>query len=187
MADGDGEAARSEGDGYEFSVGARTLLARRAGEAVSPATSTPAAPAAPSATTPAAMTPGRGVPGRGSLFPTQAATLQGAALQTTQAPSIETLENLLQAQLRLLHDRLDQMERRFDGAIIGAAQRWTVNPLFGAMLDQGMRPGTVTSKRSIGLIRLGSSGAWSISQGWIKYTPKVSSARWALIRELIKG
>lgn len=126
---GDGEPGREEGDGYEFSIGARTLLSRRGGDA-----GTPSGP----------RVPARSVPGRGSLFPTQAENIQGTALQVQQPSSIEALENLLQAQLKLLHDRLDQMERRFDGAIIGAAQQWTVHPLFGALLAQGMRPATVT-------------------------------------------
>lgn len=128
---GDGGEAAGEGDGYAFSVGARTLLARR-GEQT---TAKPGGALLPS---------GHPAPGRGHLFPTQAQTIEGNALQPGGSPSLEGIESLLQAQLKLLHERLDLIERRFEGAIIGAAQRWTVNPLFGALLDEGMRPATVT-------------------------------------------
>jgi flagellar biosynthesis GTPase FlhF len=76
--------------------------------------------------------------GRGRLFPTS-----GEA--DTAASGTPPREDMLEAQLKLLNDRLDGMERRFGGAIIGSGQRWTAHPLFGALLDQGMRPGSVTT------------------------------------------
>lgn len=76
--------------------------------------------------------------GRGRLFPTS-----GEA--ETAASGATSREDMLEAQLKLLNDRLDGMERRFGGAIIGSGQRWTAHPLFSALLDQGMRPGTVTT------------------------------------------
>ncbi len=76
--------------------------------------------------------------GRGRLFPTSGdAEARGSGSSSR--------EEALEAQLKLLNDRLDGMERRFGGAIIGSGQRWTAHPLFGALLDQGMRPGTVTT------------------------------------------
>ena len=55
------------------------------------------------------------------------------------------LEELLEAQLQLLHNRLDAMERRLGGAVVGASQRWVAHPLFAALLGQGLRPATVVS------------------------------------------
>ena len=89
-----------------------------------------------------------GAPGRGNLFPNRGDSLpQAMSVDRSgglQVNGMEAIENLLQAQLRLLHDRLDKIERRFERAIIGAAQEWTVNPLFGSMLSQGFRPATIT-------------------------------------------
>lgn len=82
-------------------------------------------------------------PGRGHLFPNK-----GGQVRTNDAglshSSVDAVEQLLKAQLGLLHDRLDKLERQFGGAIIGAGQTWTVNPLFGMLLNLGFRPGTAT-------------------------------------------
>lgn len=55
------------------------------------------------------------------------------------------LEDILAAQLKLLHHRLDAMEHRLAGAVVGASQRWVAHPLFAALLGQGLRPATVGS------------------------------------------
>ncbi|MDZ4698257.1 MAG: flagellar biosynthesis protein FlhF [Rhodothermales bacterium] len=56
----------------------------------------------------------------------------------------ERLEELLEAQLRVLHERLDMLDRRFESSIIGAGQRWMANVYYAKLLRQGMRPSTVT-------------------------------------------
>lgn len=80
---------------------------------------------------------------RGQLFPTGKDLVRESNLPVSAAP-VADLERVLEAQLALLHDRLDRLERRFSGAIIGAAQAWTTHPLFGSMLRHGFRPSTVT-------------------------------------------
>lgn len=81
--------------------------------------------------------------GRGQIFPTGPDAVQGRSSKRSGS-SFDAVEQLLKAQLSLLHNRLDNLERQFGGAIIGAAQRWTTNPLFSDLLDQGFQPGTVT-------------------------------------------
>jgi flagellar biosynthesis protein FlhF len=110
--------------GYDFSPEARALVAHRAaGDGAAP----PQRRGAP------------GTPGRGSIFANDPGS--------TSLPAVrhqgEQLENLLRAQLQLLHDRLDQIERRFESAVIGAAQRWTASELYAALLQQGMHPPTL--------------------------------------------
>ncbi len=84
-----------------------------------------------------------GPAGRGRLFPNPGD--QDRRIGSEGLPSsFDAVEQLLKAQLGLLHNRLDKLERQFGGAIIGAAQTWTTNPLFGALLNLGFRPGTVT-------------------------------------------
>ena len=56
----------------------------------------------------------------------------------------DQFQDLLEAQLKLIHDRLDILDRRFEDAIIGASIQWTSHPLFARLLKQGMRPSTVT-------------------------------------------
>jgi len=81
--------------------------------------------------------------GRGQVFPHRAGDAQGGSSGISSS-SAESVEQLLKAQMGLFHSRLDRMERQFGSAIIGAAQTWMVNPLFGALLDLGFRPATVT-------------------------------------------
>ncbi len=87
-----------------------------------------------------------GPAGRGRLFPSGNELVNGASTQfpATQVNAVEAAENMIAAQLQLLHNRLDDFEHRFVGAIIGAGQAWAANPLFAGMLNQGMRPATVT-------------------------------------------
>ena len=56
----------------------------------------------------------------------------------------DQLQQLLEAQLKLIHNRLDKLDRRFEEAIVGASIQWTSHPLFTRLLKQGMRPSTVT-------------------------------------------
>ena len=131
---------------YSFEVSRRSMKDVAAGDRSTQnvVRSTPSGDGAPNTGYPVPSTLPRraaGATGRGSLFPNRGESLPQPVAQIS---SIEAIENLLQAQLRLLHDRLDTIERRFERAIIGAAQEWTVNPLFGALLNQGFRPATIT-------------------------------------------
>ena len=51
---------------------------------------------------------------------------------------------MLESQLQLIHDRLDKLDRKFEGAIIGSGIRWASHELYAKLLKQGMRPATVT-------------------------------------------
>ena len=88
-----------------------------------------------------------GKPGRGRLFPDISDA--GEPMQPSSPLPVHAatarLEELLDAQLTRLHERLDAMERRLDGAVIGASQRWVAHPLFAALLSQGLRPDTIVS------------------------------------------
>lgn len=76
--------------------------------------------------------------GRGRLFPA------GGSGEAPPAAATTEREALLEAQLERLNNRLDGMERRFGGAVIGSAQRWTAHPLFSALLERGLQPSTAT-------------------------------------------
>ena len=79
--------------------------------------------------------------GRGRFFPS---TADRAKEESTAGRQSTEREERLEAQLKRLGDRLNDMERRFGGAVIGSGQRWAAHPLFGEMLECGMRPGTLT-------------------------------------------
>lgn len=127
-----GESPSSATD-YRFDVGGRTLRDVAGGDGKD--RSDPR------------VEPGRrglsGPTGRGQLFPNRKELVNGSTLPARHDP-IDAIERLIGAQLQLLHDRLDEIDRRFDGAIIGAGQAWTANPLFACLLNQGMRPAGVT-------------------------------------------
>ncbi len=68
-----------------------------------------------------------------------------AVQQGSQLPAkADQFKDLLESQLKLIHERLDELDRRFDGAIIGAGMRWVAHVLYSKLLRQGMRPSTVT-------------------------------------------
>ncbi len=71
---------------------------------------------------------------RGRLFPSGDA---GPPL-----PATSDATQRLEAQLKRLHERMDELERRFGPAVIGASYRWAAHPLFHELLDQGMQPDT---------------------------------------------
>lgn len=77
-------------------------------------------------------------PGRNRIFSSDARP------STSGDASSSTADRLLEAQLQHLHSRLESMERRFGGALIGSTQRWMANPLFAELMDQGLRPATIT-------------------------------------------
>ena len=79
-------------------------------------------------------------PGRGRIFPSSGENAQ----RSSAAPNAAQHNRRLEAQMKQLTDRLDGMERRFSDAMIGSGQRWVSHPLFRTLLDQGMRPGTLT-------------------------------------------
>lgn len=127
------------GRDYSFDVGRRTLK-DVAGDGSANRTEPRVEPSRRGITGPA---------GRGTVFPARRDQIANPEPRTQNLPSVQsealsTLEQLLTKQLTLLHSRLDDIERRFDKAIIGAGQQWTVNPLFTTLMNQGMRPGTVT-------------------------------------------
>ena len=67
------------------------------------------------------------------------------AQDASQLPvKADQFKDLLEGQLKLIHERLDELDRRFAGAIIGAGIRWAAHPLFSKLMLQGMRPATVT-------------------------------------------
>lgn len=49
---------------------------------------------------------------------------------------------LLENQLSLLHERMDRLERRLGESLVGTAQKWAAHPLFAALLEKGLPPGT---------------------------------------------
>lgn len=84
-----------------------------------------------------------GTPGRGRLFQPSSQAVVPAQADYAR-PAIDAIEKLFEDRLKVLHERLDQMDQRFESAIIGAGQRWTSHPLFRTLLDQGLRPATLT-------------------------------------------
>ncbi|MEM8486310.1 MAG: flagellar biosynthesis protein FlhF [Bacteroidota bacterium] len=56
----------------------------------------------------------------------------------------DQFQDVLESQLQLIHNRLDQLDRKFEGAIIGSGIRWASHELYAKLLRQGMRPATVT-------------------------------------------
>ncbi|MFQ5571041.1 MAG: flagellar biosynthesis protein FlhF, partial [Rhodothermales bacterium] len=96
-------------------------------------------PAASSRVSPAARRPGRA-----RLFPEAAEEIRPANPPGAPSSTVR-LEKLFEAQLMLIHERLEDMERRLAGAVIGASQRWVTHPLFAALLAQGFQPATVAS------------------------------------------
>lgn len=137
-----GESDDSSKKDYGFEVGGRTLR-DLAGEASGTADVTRRTENLPEPRVDPIRRGITGPAGRGSLYPNRNTTAGGSNVPAPHDP-MAAIENLLVAQLQLLHERLDKIERRFDGAIIGAGQAWTANPLFASMLKQGMRPATLT-------------------------------------------
>ncbi len=78
--------------------------------------------------------------GRGRLFSSSGRSTETPELADPPARTVELLEK----QLTLLHERLDRMENRMGEALVGTAQRWTAHPLFSELLEQGLRPSTVS-------------------------------------------
>ncbi len=72
---------------------------------------------------------------RGTLFP---GTAEAPVPSPGPAP-----ERLYQAQLQMLHQRLEQIERRLSPAVVGASMQWLSHPLFASLIQKGMRPATV--------------------------------------------
>ncbi len=79
---------------------------------------------------------------RGRLFPSDGRPLRSdepvAAQEVTR-----TIEQLLEQRLGTLHDRLEGIERRFEGHPASAG-KWLRHPLFNRLLDRGLHPQTVT-------------------------------------------
>ena len=76
--------------------------------------------------------------GRGRLF------TPPPAVPASPATASANVEKLLEAQVKTIHARLDAMERRFADALVGTSHWWTSHPLFRTLLDEGMRPATLT-------------------------------------------
>ena len=84
----------------------------------------------------------------------------------------DQFKDLLESQLKLIHNRLDEIDRRFEGAVIGAGMRWVAHPLYAKLLRQGMRPATVT-RFFEGLVQRG-----------FEPDHDVEKIRWALAQEV---
>jgi flagellar biosynthesis protein FlhF len=93
--------------------------------------------------------------GRSRLYPTRSRSRGGAQdhqLATTAPPdqfkvstrSDNAPARLLESHLQMLHARLENMERRFGGIIVGASHRWLTHPLYAQLLEKGLRPSTIT-------------------------------------------
>ena len=106
-------------------------------------------------------------PRSGGLFSRQAAERD----QQMPAPT-QRVEEILERQLNLLHDRIDDLNRRFEGAIIGGSHRWTGHILFSRLLNQGLRAQTIT-RLFEGIVERGHEPDDSPSK-----------IRWALAQEL---
>jgi flagellar biosynthesis protein FlhF len=78
--------------------------------------------------------------------------VQRDALAGTEPPGDQALSTrsdnaparLLESHLQMLHARLENMERRFGGVIVGASHRWLTHPLYAQLLEKGLRPSTIT-------------------------------------------
>lgn len=77
---------------------------------------------------------------RGRLFPSDG-PLRSDDIGTTDIA--RSMEQLLEKQLGSLFERLDGIERRFDGHPASAG-KWLRHPLFNRLLDRGLKPETVT-------------------------------------------
>lgn len=93
--------------------------------------------------------------GRNRLFSTEGRYGENAEdqqLATTSRPhqftastrSDDAPARLLESHLQMLHTRLENMERRFGGIIVGASHRWLTHPLYAQLLERGLRPSTIT-------------------------------------------
>lgn len=82
--------------------------------------------------------------GRKKLFPSLSAYGDGAS-DAEASHDDDAARHQLEDQLKLLNNRLDTMERRFGGAVIGSTQQWMANPLFTELLEKGLRPSTLNS------------------------------------------
>lgn len=63
---------------------------------------------------------------------------------TASTRSDDAPARLLESHLQMLHTRLENMERRFGGIIVGASHRWLTHPLYAQLLEKGLRPSTIT-------------------------------------------
>jgi len=79
---------------------------------------------------------GREETGRGRFFPASG-TREG------EAPSSTTREEMVEARLELLENRLGGLTQGRQNGM--RARRWVAHPFFGRLLDEGMRPDTVAS------------------------------------------
>ena len=83
--------------------------------------------------------------GRDRLFPSDTAPSTNGEASTSDASMPSNAERLLESHLQLLHDRLEDMERRFGTAVIGANQEWVTHPLYTHLLEQGLKADTINT------------------------------------------
>ncbi len=74
----------------------------------------------------------------------QLATTSRHTQFTASTRSDDAPARLLESHLQMLHTRLENMERRFGGIIVGASHRWLTHPLYARLLEKGLRPSTIT-------------------------------------------
>lgn len=123
-------------------------------------------PIAPEPSIPEQRAPGPpapDVPGirkRGSLFTSPAGAEE------------ESVAARMEAQLRMLNQRLHQLESSFGDTVIGTSMQWSAHPLFSSMLKKGFRPATTARLFD----RLAAKG----------HTPDLGeeTLRWALAQEI---
>lgn len=86
--------------------------------------------------------------GRGQLFPSQpdllaeAAAEQSGVSEDMQAMMAQMVRQM-EAQFKLMHTRMDAMERRIGGSVFGASMAWAAHPLYAELVEKGMQPSTV--------------------------------------------
>lgn len=79
---------------------------------------------------------------RGRLFPSNGVPLRSDEPVGTREVT-RSIEELLEQRLGTLHERLEGIERRFEGHPVSAG-KWLRHPLFNRLLDRGLHPETVT-------------------------------------------
>lgn len=112
------------------------------------------------------------VPGasrRGTLFPAEG---NDPEPEPSGKPTFRVSDELRDQQLRLLHERLDRIERTFGDAVIGSSFQWAVQPLFAELLRLGFSAPTVSRLFS------------AVARTGLAPDTDEEALRWAVAREL---
>ena len=106
---------------------------------------------------------------RGTLFP---AGNEELSTEPSRKPTFRISDELRDQQLRLLHERLDRIERTFADAVIGASFQWAAQPLFAELLRLGFTATTVSKLFS------------AVAESGLTPDTDEEALRWAVAREL---